>query len=498
MIASQLDGYAAQLDDPKVEAALSEGRCDEDPESAFEEGILNPLHALYTPPGGTCYLLVDALDEALTLRQGPTIVQMLSRSRLDRLPRWLGLVATARKEPDVLDRLRGLCAKEIRADDTRNLGDIERFIAHCLAQPTPAARLTRARPAPQEVIRLLRNKSQGNFLWVQQALLGIEHDEGAFDRLDDLPSGLPGLYRAFFERQFPDNASYLSARRLLEVVAAASEPLTAEQIAQAADLDADYDLPRLLGLLAAYLPERENRYVFYHKSLADWLSAPQTFRSPERNFAVSPRRGHERLASWGWREYQLNARRQSPYASAHLPTHLIQAHRFDDLCCLLCDWNYLEGKTEAGGVFDLCSLSSSPLRRCPPTIRLVESCGCSNRPFVTIFTFLPVTRLLCSSACGTAVGGTIARNRPITTIRHLAAGRKGALPGKALSPDFRPCFRIGAAQRKLCNPASRGSARSPAPRPPGNESARRAPRPSVNRLMCRFRAGRPPRGGRRL
>jgi len=51
-IASQLDGYAARLDDPKVEAALGEARCQEDPFSAFEEGILGPLHALHPPPGG--------------------------------------------------------------------------------------------------------------------------------------------------------------------------------------------------------------------------------------------------------------------------------------------------------------------------------------------------------------------------------------------------------------------------------------------------------------
>ena len=42
MIASQLDAYAGQLDDPQVEAALGEPMRD-DPASAFEEGILTPL-----------------------------------------------------------------------------------------------------------------------------------------------------------------------------------------------------------------------------------------------------------------------------------------------------------------------------------------------------------------------------------------------------------------------------------------------------------------------
>ena len=65
MIASQLEGYAASSTTRKVEAALGEARCQTDPASAFEEGILDPLHAVPTPAGGARYILIDALDEAL-------------------------------------------------------------------------------------------------------------------------------------------------------------------------------------------------------------------------------------------------------------------------------------------------------------------------------------------------------------------------------------------------------------------------------------------------
>ena len=128
MIASQLDAYASRLDDPQVEAALGEARCVRPtrPARDFEEGILNPLHRVPTPAGGTRYILIDALDEALAVRDGLSIVTLLSPSRLDRLPGWLRVVATTRKEPDVLRRLSGLRAEEIRADEPHNLDDIER------------------------------------------------------------------------------------------------------------------------------------------------------------------------------------------------------------------------------------------------------------------------------------------------------------------------------------------------------------------------------------
>jgi AAA ATPase domain len=97
MIASQLDDYAAQLAVHAVDEALSELRCNDDPASAFEAGILTPLESLPAPAEGVRYILIDALDEALMLGSGSTrgtLVDLLA-SRLDRLPAWLRLVATS-------------------------------------------------------------------------------------------------------------------------------------------------------------------------------------------------------------------------------------------------------------------------------------------------------------------------------------------------------------------------------------------------------------------
>src|SRR5262249_42541092 len=125
MIASQMPEYADRLSDPAVEEALSEASCARDPASAFEAGVLAPVPA---PPGGVRYLLVDALDESLAAGEGAartTIVDVLA-SRLARLPAWLRLVATTRRDPGVLDRLRGLRIEQLDAHDPRNLEDLDR------------------------------------------------------------------------------------------------------------------------------------------------------------------------------------------------------------------------------------------------------------------------------------------------------------------------------------------------------------------------------------
>ena len=213
-------------------------------------------------------------------------------------------------------------------------------------------RLQASGVSAEEAIRRLREKSDGNFLWTEQALLDLEAGTHDFAQLEALPPGLTGLYTAFFERHFPDDSSYAPARRVLEVVTAALEPLTPTEIAAVTGLDLDYALPPLLDRLAAYLPERDGRRAVFHKSFADWLTETQDPR-PAGRFFVSPRRGHERLADWCWAEYRRGAKKMSPYALRHLPAELVEAARWDDLGTLLRGLPFLEAKAEAGYIFDL-------------------------------------------------------------------------------------------------------------------------------------------------
>lgn len=224
MLASRLLEYASQLDLPAIREILSEESCRQDPGSAFDRGILTLLETVPALDEGVRYILIDALDEALAV-SGGTIIDVLS-SRLSRLPGWLRIVATTRKEPAVLARLKGLPARELRADDPHNLDDLQRYIGQRLATPNlqeELARLAREVSPPASVaaltertIEVLTTRSGGNFLYVRQALDGIEKPADGFgqrpftlDRLDDLPAGLTGMYDLFFRRQFGPQARTL-------------------------------------------------------------------------------------------------------------------------------------------------------------------------------------------------------------------------------------------------------------------------------------------------
>lgn len=347
MIASKLPAYADRLSEPTIEDALSEAGCARDPASAFEAGILTPLDTLPPPEGGPRYLLIDALDEALALADGPartTILDVLA-SRLDRLPDWLKLLATSRNDPAVLGRLRGARRLELDSHDPRNLDDIGRYVAQRLATPELQERLARAGLTIEQATRTLREKADGNILYVIRALEGIERDLYGFENLNALPPGLYGLYEGYFHRTFPDDASFAPARRVLEVIVAAQGPMREERLAATSGLDRETELPRILRRLAAYLHEQNGRYTVYHKSFADWLTAPDNRGSLHY---VSMTKGHERLADLFWKEYERGPEALSGYGLTYLTTHLAAAGRWEQLEKLLCDLRYVEVKCKAG------------------------------------------------------------------------------------------------------------------------------------------------------
>lgn len=174
MIASRMPEYEALLEDPGVWDALSEEHCASDPASAFEEGILAPLHRLPAPVGPARYLLIDALDEAVNWKEGPTLIDLLE-PRLSRLPAWLRVLATTRKDPDVLNRLGRLriAAEEIDAHSEQNLEDVEGYIRNRLREPALSTALLAEGLDPDSAARTIGEKSDGNFLYAQLVLQAI-------------------------------------------------------------------------------------------------------------------------------------------------------------------------------------------------------------------------------------------------------------------------------------------------------------------------------------
>ncbi|MDQ0291579.1 TIR domain-containing protein [Oligosphaera ethanolica] len=373
MLASKSEDYAALLADPAIRDTLSEESCRRDPESAFERGVLDPLQRLHAPESSTRYLLVDALDEALGLPEGEkTIVQLLA-SRLDRLPPWLRIVATTRKDPRVLDKLQGLRAEEIEAQSEDNLADLKVFIRAELGSPDFAGQARASGLPPETLVAQLVDKSGGNFLYVRQALEAIRTQDASFAGLRDLPPGLSGLYALRFGSLFPTEASFEPLIPLLEAICAAREPVGRAVLAAVAGLDDERAVERRLVRMAGYLARRSDAqgrplFAVYHKSFAEWLTDPE--REVQLHW-VSVAKGNHRFAEWCLSEYRRGPLKMNNYALRHVVGHLLADKRWDDLIGdeatpgPLTDLLFIQAKCEAGLVHDLMTDYNAALAALP-------------------------------------------------------------------------------------------------------------------------------------
>ena len=324
MLASQLPEYEERLA-AGLPRALEEAVSDNDPFSSFEEGILAPLDALASPPS-SAFLLIDALDESLARRdvhRGATIVELLA-DRIYRMPKWLRIIATTRREEDVLRRLRGLPHQEIDVHSNNNQNDIEAYVRKWAARANG-----RVKALPESAVkRLVKSLRQsGNFLVVVETLKSIDQGLVSLKEVDKLAAGLYPLYERFFVRSFPvgesKEAMTPAVRKVLQVVLAAQRHLTEQQLTDVTGLSSEDELPAALKALTPFVPGRMNEkgtieYSIYHKSFADWLTDPQLRGTP---YYIGRLEGHRQLAARFYSEYATGVENLTDYSLAYGVSH---------------------------------------------------------------------------------------------------------------------------------------------------------------------------------
>lgn len=181
--AARIPEYAAQIETPRIREFLE--RAELDPPSALELGVLTPLDLLEAPSSSPALLCIDALDEALTLREGATIVNLLE-SKIERFPSWLRVIATTRREKEVLRQLGGIRAREIEAAGENNLKDLRAYVVNQFDHPDTRAILEERKLNAENVIESLLSQCEGSFLYAEHFLQGVLRDRMRIDEVGDL------------------------------------------------------------------------------------------------------------------------------------------------------------------------------------------------------------------------------------------------------------------------------------------------------------------------
>ena len=226
--------------------------------------------------GRKVVICIDALDEADSAEQRDG-VNVLCLPRY--LPDGVHVIATSRG----LDQLplRTDVTRDnffLRQDSAENMADIEAYLRCRLEDGTVMAALGRHRLAAETFVKALREKSQGNFMYLHyffQDLVG-----GAFNgSLDGLPLGLNGYYEEHWRLMgMRERSLWLEVKvPILVALCTAAGPLTLDELARFSG-QKQVHVMQVLGEWAQFLhrAETEGRgfcYRIYHASFAEFIAA---------------------------------------------------------------------------------------------------------------------------------------------------------------------------------------------------------------------------------
>jgi len=311
----------------------------------FDYLFANPLQKTIQGGRERYLILIDALDEAAEGERND-LVETLAKHAPE-LPEWLGMLITSRPESSVTSPLQGLKPYVLDTGTEENKDDIRLYLFQELKS------LLEKRNNANELVEQILEKSEGVFLYVERVCDDLNKDYLSLDNLDQFPIGLGGIFKQFFDRQFPDLEYFRSnIRPALRAILAAREPLPLDILKNLFDWQEEemYDFIRVLGSLFPVIEEGGRKVIKpYHKSLIDWL----TNQSASDHYFVNTLEGHRLLADYGWELYTTEDDNLDIFFVKWLPSHLQILERWDDLTNILCDLNFIQIKCMIGMTYNL-------------------------------------------------------------------------------------------------------------------------------------------------
>ncbi|MEG3918531.1 AAA family ATPase [Microcoleus sp. T3_A4] len=337
------------IKDSEVRGVVINNLHTQNPQEALNVVLRRSLAALPNPPQQPVLLLIDSLDEAVTLRGDNNLVTLLAEA--NDLPLWVRFVFTTRSERRVLRYFERLKPYTLAAESQMNLDDIRQYIENRVGKEKMQARLQSAKVEPQTFVNRLSELSSGNFLYTKILLNDIEAGRQTLDDLSALPQSLDEIYHGFLKR-FTVSEWEERYQPILGVLAVAQEPITEVQLAHFTGIGQG-KIRQNLGVVRQFLDisdDGHGRKTFsvFHQSLRDYLL------NEERNidFWCEAKEQHQRLVDYymaddqSWHTKPTSDR----YLWHHLAYHLSGASKNSELRALLFNFDWLQAKLDATDV----------------------------------------------------------------------------------------------------------------------------------------------------
>lgn len=312
-------------------------------EDVFDRLVREPLEALSRVPTDTgapeqIVILVDALDEALTYSGKVTIADLVAQT--DNLPANVRFVLTGRPSNELLRSLRRRNPVEVTLSPGRSasgdvLHDVQDYLAGIVDAGESPLRERLDLPV-EEFVATVRDRSEGNFLYVRHLLLALSGRITA-ESLAAAPTGLDQIYLEFLQRLSGNDLDTWHAKygKVLGILAVAQVPLTELRIADFTGLPFDDLRPvlaRIRQLLETEGAEDDRTYALYHRSFGEFLVS----RPRAEDYWVNHVSMHQRIARYYLDNFSSDWQRAAAsldprtvvrmrYGLRNLATHLYQA-----------------------------------------------------------------------------------------------------------------------------------------------------------------------------
>uniref|UniRef100_A0A3B4GI30 Protein TANC2-like n=1 Tax=Pundamilia nyererei TaxID=303518 RepID=A0A3B4GI30_9CICH len=348
--APQLAAYRELLHRaPQLQSMLSLRSCIQDPISALQKGILEPLDALYREnklhvEGAGLIVLIDGLNEAEFHRPdyGDTLTSFLSRT-IQRFPSWLKVITTVRtSQQDITHSLPFHRISLDRMDENSAIDqDLQGYLMqriHSSTEIQSNVSLSNGRldnTALSKLISHLKSLSRGSYLYLK---LILDLIEGGYLVLKSssfkvVPVSLAEVYLLQLNMRFPTQSSFQRVLPLLNVTVASLHPLTDQQLFEVVNAGtlaggslewAEFS-QRLEQLSSFLLRRSDGSRMLNHTSFREWLMWRE--EGQDDRFLCDPRSGHTLLSFWLCRQAGKLTRQQT----LELGHHILKAHIYKGL-----------------------------------------------------------------------------------------------------------------------------------------------------------------------
>ena len=246
-------------------------------DSAFLSQLLN--EATTKTNGEPVVVLVDALDEA----EDVGLAAGANRLYLPQvLPEGVYFVLTSREQIDYRLDVRRREDLYLRDDDPQNLDDVRTYVRGFLAShPEMDERIGAWEVDSEEFLKLITDKSQGNFMYLVHVLEDIRSgalSPTTIDCIDDLPKGLRDYYERHWRTMRDQDQERFEAiyEPVLRLLATVREPVTIANVEEWTSVDP----ARVRGVIREWRPflneqpgpNGEKLYRVYHASFQEFLA----------------------------------------------------------------------------------------------------------------------------------------------------------------------------------------------------------------------------------